>query len=155
MFRLFCFFVISLSMERANLEQGSTHIVSDSLAKAGYEEIISIRNEGEERFIKIPEAFQKNNLFLPDSISKLPQQISNSEIYINIPPDSIPLSIFDIEIEKNNLIKYSGIVVKVKESVEEIKRNNHDLVQTLNKENLQVEDILIVSIDTSQIIILL
>lgn len=142
-------------MENYPIEQGYALVISEELAKVGYEELMVGRKEGFERYVKIPLELHSLEITLPPSISRL-EGIPNQESqYTRIPFDSIPIKILDLERSKNLQAKYTGKVSDLQSSIDILTTTNPNLVTFLTAHELQIEDLLIVSIKESQINILL
>lgn len=142
-------------MEKYPIEEGYTLVISEKLANAGYEESMVARKEASERYIKIPSEFHSQDVTLPPVISRLKSIPAQEAQYIKIPFDSIPIKILDLERSENLQAKYPGIVSDLQRSIDILTQTNPNLTNLLTAHDLQIEDLLIVSIKESQINILL
>jgi hypothetical protein len=143
-------------VEKSVLENGHTFVVSEPLTKLGFEEITRRGEDGVQRFVRIPNSFDQNDLLIPPSINTIePSSVDEEGKYIRIPNDSIPLRILDTSPLKNNNIRYPGILSNINETINEIKKNNPILVSKLHESRIELKDILIVSIEQSKVFLLL
>lgn len=142
-------------MEKELLDEGYTLVISERLAEAGYQEMM-IR--GKDRIIRqvvVPQTFHLQKLVLPQNIVTLVGTPFNSGYSINIPADSIPVSILDFEKQETSPIKYPGLVSDLQASIQRINDDNPNLISLLDQFELAVEDLLTVSINETQITILI
>jgi hypothetical protein len=142
-------------MEKDPIEGGYTIVISDELSDVGYQEMMTKTRESVQRYIVIPESFHKQEVHLPEQITRLETTESKLGYVAKIPSDSIPLNILDLNRIENLTMKYPGIVSNLKASIEKIKQDNPDFIKTLEAHGLTIEDILTVSIQESQVNILL
>ncbi len=142
-------------MEKYPIEEGYTLVISEKLANAGYEESMVKRKEGSERYVKIPQELHEQDVVLPPSISRLNSIQGLDNQYIKIPFDSMPIKILDLERSESLKMKYPGLVSNLQRSIDILTDTNATLTDMLRKYDLQMDELLIVSIKESQIYILL
>ena len=142
-------------MEKDFTDSGYTLVTSNELLKVGYQEFMRREGNKTERYIVIPQSFHSQKVELPTEISRPESTKVSSGYLIKIPFDSMPLSILDLNNTESISMKYPGLLSNLQNSIEKIKQDNPQLINMLEQYELSLEDMLTVSIEESEINILL